>query len=160
MANTSDTADEGLPRKSRKPLYLGVIALLLGGGASFYVTYADILNLSESAFVQDNAPDTARMSVEFIALDPLIISLGANSNSRHLRFTAQLEVDPAHASEVALLRPRIVDVLNNFLRAVEPSTLEGPAALTRLRAQMLRRVQIVAGEGRVRDLLVMEFVLN
>jgi flagellar FliL protein len=29
-----------------------------------------------------------------------------------------------------------------------------------LRAQMLRRVQIVAGEGRIRDLLIMEFVLS
>ena len=32
--------------------------------------------------------------------------------------------------------------------------------LVRLRAQMLRRVQMVTGEGRVRDLLITEFVLN
>jgi len=32
--------------------------------------------------------------------------------------------------------------------------------LLRLRSQMLRRVQVVTGEGRVRDLLIMEFVLN
>jgi flagellar FliL protein len=30
----------------------------------------------------------------------------------------------------------------------------------RLRGQMLRRVQAVVGEGRVNDLLVMEFVLD
>jgi flagellar protein FliL len=56
--------------------------------------------------------------------------------------------------------PRIVDVLNGYLRAVEVREFEDPAALVRLRAQMLRRVQIVTGEGRVRDLLVTEFVLN
>jgi flagellar FliL protein len=33
-------------------------------------------------------------------------------------------------------------------------------ALTRLRGQMLRRVQIVVGKDRVRDLLIMDFVLN
>ncbi len=38
--------------------------------------------------------------------------------------------------------------------------LENPAAIQRLRAQMLRRVQVVTGEGRVRDLLVTEFILN
>ncbi|MBC7156526.1 MAG: flagellar basal body protein FliL, partial [Rhodobacteraceae bacterium] len=38
--------------------------------------------------------------------------------------------------------------------------LLAPAALVRLRAQMLRRVQVVAGAGRVRDLLVNEFVVN
>ena len=59
-----------------------------------------------------------------------------------------------------MLMPRILDVLNGYLRAVEVSQLDDPTALIRLRAQMLRRVQIVTGEGRVRDLLVTEFVLN
>jgi len=56
--------------------------------------------------------------------------------------------------------PRILDVLNSYLRAVAITDLEDPTAMARLRAQMLRRVQIVTGEGRVRDLLVTEFVLN
>ena len=49
---------------------------------------------------------------------------------------------------------------NSYLRALELRDLEDPSALTRLRAQMLRRVQVVAGPERVNDLLVMEFVLN
>ena len=56
--------------------------------------------------------------------------------------------------------PRVIDVLNGYLRAVEPSILSAPDALTRLRAQMLRRVRMVVGEDRVNDLLVMEFVLT
>jgi flagellar FliL protein len=69
-------------------------------------------------------------------------------------------VPSAYAGEVAMLKPRILDVLNGYLRAVDPAELEDPAALVRLRAQMLRRIQIVTGEGRVRDLLVTEFVMN
>ena len=49
--------------------------------------------------------------------------------------------------------PRVLDVLNTYLRAVEVRDLEEPASLARLRAQMLRRIQVVTGEGRVRDLL-------
>jgi flagellar FliL protein len=56
--------------------------------------------------------------------------------------------------------PRVIDVLNGYLRAVEPGDFDDPAILGRLRAQMLRRVQIVTGTERVRDLLIMEFVLN
>ena len=67
---------------------------------------------------------------------------------------------PKGADEVTLLIPRILDVLNGYLRAVEVSELGDPNALVRLRSQMLRRIQIVTGEGRVRDLLVTEFVLN
>jgi flagellar FliL protein len=61
---------------------------------------------------------------------------------------------------VTHLLPRILDVLNGYLRAVELAELEDPDALVRLRAQMLRRIQIVTGQGMVRDLLVTEFVLN
>ena len=59
-----------------------------------------------------------------------------------------------------MLVPRILDVLNGYLRAVEVAELGDANALVRLRSQMLRRIQIVTGEGRVRDLLVTEFVLN
>ncbi|MEL7416552.1 MAG: flagellar basal body-associated FliL family protein, partial [Pseudomonadota bacterium] len=58
------------------------------------------------------------------------------------------------------LKPRISDVLNTYLRAVSLDELENPAAMLRLRAQMLRRIQLVTGEGRVRDLLISEFILN
>lgn len=51
-------------------------------------------------------------------------------------------------------------MLNGYLRAIAVSEIEDPAGLVRLRAQLLRRIQIVTGEGRVRDLLVTEFVLN
>jgi len=98
--------------------------------------------------------------VAFVPIDPLVVSLGPNAINRHLRFRAQLEVVPAHEQDVIHLLPRIVDVLNNYLRALEASDIEQPAALMNLRAQMLRRVQIVVGPGRVNDLLVMEFVLK
>ena len=61
---------------------------------------------------------------------------------------------------MTLLAPRILDVLNSYLRAIETASIEDPQAMARLRAQMLRRIQIVTGEGRVRDLLITEFVLN
>jgi flagellar FliL protein len=56
--------------------------------------------------------------------------------------------------------PRVLDVLNSYLRAVEVAELEDPAALVTLRAQMLRRIQLVTGPDRVRDVLITEFVLN
>jgi flagellar FliL protein len=90
----------------------------------------------------------------------MIISLGDAAGSRHLRFTAQVEVAEASEADVTLLAPRIMDVLNSYLRAIEISAIEDPKAMAKLRAQMLRRIQIVTGEGRVRDLLITEFVLN
>ena len=53
-----------------------------------------------------------------------------------------------------------MDVLNSYLRALDFEEIERTSALIKLRSQMLRRIQLVVGEGRVRDLLVTEFVLN
>ncbi len=145
-------------RRSRKPLILGLVLALVLGGGGFYATWSGLaLGGGEKAAAHgpDPLPDIA-----FVPVTPVVISLGAGARSRHLRMTSQLEVASGHAAEVALLTPRILDVLNGYLRAVEIAQLEDPAALVRIRAQLLRRIQMVTGEGRVRDLLITEFVLN
>nr|WP_205911789.1 flagellar basal body-associated FliL family protein [Rhodobacter sp. SGA-6-6] len=143
-------------------MVLGLVLALVLGGGGFYAAWAGLI-------LAPAAPDHAEAEEEkpgplpdiaFVPVEPVVISLGPGSFSRHLKFTAQLEVAKSYADEVTLLMPRILDVLNSYLRAVAVAELEDPAAMARLRAQMLRRVQIVTGEGRVRDLLVTEFVLN
>ena len=146
-------------KKSKMPMIIGVVLALMLGGGGFYATVTGKI-LGNAGDHPPEATVAALPDIAFVPIEPLVISLGAAAQSRHLRFTAQLEVAGAHSADVALLQPRILDVLNGYLRAVEVAELEDPAALIRLRAQMLRRVQIVSGEGRVRDLLVTEFVLN
>jgi flagellar FliL protein len=163
MSEESDTP-EGAPAKgSKMPLIIGIVLALLGSGGGFFAAQSGMLNGAENleeegAHADSHAP--APKIATFVALDPLVISLPRSGGRDHLRFSAQLEVAPEYADEVAAIKPRIVDVLNGYLRAVELADLEDPAALARLRGQMLRRVQIVTGEGRVFDLLIMEFVLS
>lgn len=147
-------------KRSKLPLLLGLVLALLLGGGGFYASWSGLIfgpATPEHAAEEKPGP---LPDIAFVAVEPVVISLGPGSSSRHLKFTAQLEVAKAYAEEVGVLMPRILDVLNSYLRAVSVSDLENPAAMAKLRAQMLRRVQIVTGEGRVRDLLVTEFVLN
>ena len=153
-------AGEAPKKKGRLGLLVGLaLAAGLGGGAFYAVSQGMIDPL---AFLSHEAhpADAMLADVAFVPLEPVMISLPQGASARHLRFSAQLEVAPEHAAEVAALMPRVLDVLNTYLRAVEVADIERPASLTRLRAQMLRRIQVVAGEGRVRDLLVTEFLLN
>jgi flagellar FliL protein len=159
MANADVTQDPVPKKRSKKPLIFGAAAALLLGGGAFYATYSGLL-LGGKTHDPAEAEVGALPDIAFVPIEQMVLSLGAAAEARYLRFTAQLEVPSAHAEEVAMLKPRILDVLNGYLRAVDPAELEDPAALVRLRAQMLRRIQIVTGEGRVRDLLVTEFVLN
>lgn len=154
----TDAADTGPipPKRSRLPLMLGLAGALLLGGGGFYAVWSGLI----APHAQDETAVADLPDIAFVPVDPVIISLPPGSPADHLRFTAQLEVAGPHESEVAAVMPRILDVLNGYLRAVDVGELQDPAALVRIRAQLLRRLQIVTGEGRVRDLLVTEFVLN
>ena len=163
MAETVETDDEAPKKRSKMPLLIGVLLAVILGGAGFYAVWSGlILAPDDHAEVghDDETPANPLPDVAFVPIPPLVINIGANGRPQHLRFQAQLEVRSSAELEVTELLPRIVDVLNGYLRAVEMSELEQRTALVRLRAQMLRRVQVVTGGGRVRDLLIMEFVLN
>ena len=161
---TDATAEEvEEPKKSSKmPMILGLVAALVGGGGGFFATYSGMILAPEVEEVdQGDIPAAEPLpDVRFVAIEPLTISLGSGSSVRYLKFQASLEVPPEYEADVVNLMPRILDILNGYLRALRIEDFERPDALLRLRNQMLRRVQIVAGRGRVNDLLVMEFVLN
>ncbi len=153
---------DAAPKGSRFSLLAGIgLAVALGAGG-FAATYLDLLGLDSRPTAPPEATASPNRAIihAYLPLETLLISLAGRSDVRLLRFTAQLEVPPEHLAEVTRLSPRILDVLNVYLRALEPHEFEEPAALLRLRGQMLRRVQIVTGPGKVSDLLVTEFVLN
>lgn len=145
------------PKKSGKALILGLLGAVVLGGGAFFATYSSMI-LPASTEVPKS--EHVFPEVSFVALEPMTISLGPAAHARHLRMVAQLEVVPGTESEVTVLAPRVLDVLNTYLRAVSEADLENPASLERLRAQMLRRVEVVVGEGVVQDFLITEFVLN
>jgi flagellar protein FliL len=163
-----------------KSLILALVLALAGAGGGFYAVGAGLIPLGKYAPSVDGmeaardsttgevqaekkVPGEAGKAMEgiaFVEVDPITISLNASQSVKHLRFRAQLEVNADYEREVSAMLPRVTDVLNSYLRALELADLTGPLALVRLRAQMLRRVQVITGKGRVRDLLIMEFVLN
>ncbi|UWQ28667.1 flagellar basal body-associated protein FliL [Leisingera sp. M523] len=168
-----DTEAEAPAKKSKLPLIIGVVLALAGGGGGFFAVQSGLLPFGQKAAPEpahaageapegvdsgETAEDIANLA--FIEMDPIVITLRKASGIKHLRFRAQLEVDLAHQAEVEKILPRVIDVLNSYLRALELEDLTDPMALPKLRAQMLRRINIATGQGRVRDLLIMDFVLN
>ncbi|SEK21951.1 flagellar FliL protein [Roseivivax marinus] len=186
---TADEADV-TAKKSKLPLILGVVLALLGAAGGFFAVSSGMIlggGGSDAAAASANeataeetatpmeddtdieggaeAPPTAVAPVElgdiaFVELPPLLVSLGPGAQNTHLRFRATLEVPSRHAAEVTTLQPRVLDAMNSYLRALSPADIEAQDALLLIRAQLTRRVQLVLGEEKLRDLLVLEFVLN
>lgn len=156
MADLAETPDE-TPRKSRKGLILASILTFAMAGGGFAAGYLGLVPLpgGHSESHEDEKPHVA-----FVPVAPVVISVSGLAGVTHLRFAAEIEVDPAHKAEVEALIPRVVDVFNSYLRAVDPALFSERAALVKVRAQLLRRVQLILGPDRARDLLVTEFVLN
>lgn len=153
---TLEDAEEE-PKKKKGGLVIGLVLALVGGGGAFAVTSGMLGGGGEPA-----KPMAANLSDElsFVPMQPMTVSVGNPSERRHLRFRAELEVDPSGQSEVEKLLPRVVDVLNTYLQSLTIAEIEDPSALLTLRSQMRRRIDLVVGGDRIHDLLVMEFVLN
>lgn len=177
----ADEATGKAPAKKKKfPLIAAAMmsAMAMGGG-SFFVVYSGLVDLpplpgtashgtvtddshaatsAEGPIEADNHADGFK--ADFVTLEPLVVPLGASADAALLRTTLVLETTPDRAGEVTAATPRVMDVLNTFLRAVEERVLTDPREMARLRAQMLRRVRLVTPQGAVRDILIQEFVLS
>jgi len=161
MAEDAAIAAETPKQSSKKPLFIGIFLMLAFGGSAFHVLRTGlILGAADHAQTVGKTLDPTLPDIAFIPFEPLVITLGGAESGKHLRFTGQLEVDKAHLAEVQHIMPRVIDVLNTYLRAVDAKTFEEQDSLVRIRAQMLRRIKLVAGDNRVRDLLVSEYVIN
>lgn len=178
MSDTNIDAGEAAPpqkkKKSKLLLFAGLAALLAGGGG-FFAVKAGLLD----SVLSKTAPNAAKGGpgdhgdasagagasggggpAAFVVLDPLVISLGPESRSKHLKVTLAIDVTPGREMEIQAQIPRVLDTLQGYLRAVDEREFEAPRSMERLRAQMLRRVQLVTPTGAARDLLIQEFVLN
>ena len=164
MTAVADPAEAPPKKSSKLPLILGLVLAVVGGAGGFLAVRMGLLaggsHESADASHDDSVPLAPLGPMAYVAIEPLTINMPRSLGRQFLRFTVSLEVDPARVAEVETLKPRIVDVLNSYLRAIEPADFENQMILTELRAQLLRRIQVVTGEGRVRDLLIIEFVLN
>ena len=112
--------EEGPKKKSKLPIIIGFVLALDGGGGGFFAVSSGLLFGShEEETAKPHEELEPLPALAFVPIDPLIINLGKQSQNKFLRFRAQLEVEGKYEKDVTLLLPRILDVLNSYLRAVE-----------------------------------------
>lgn len=164
-------AEEEEPGKQNKKsstiktvLFGAIISATMGGAAAAGVYFfapdpsACVTDASVAKDGHKSAPEPR--DVIFVNLEPLVVTLGPSAKSKYLKISVSLETTHDYEKSVNELTPRFRDVLNSYLRAVDEKDLIIPAAMSRLRAQMLRRLQVVAPEDSVTDVLITDFVLT
>lgn len=158
MTETSNQTADSKPRSGLlRPMIFGVAGAIILGGGAFYAAYSGLLS-----FPRDLRPTSVTASSEFafVPIEVITVSLPPQSGARLVRVAGQIEVTSASHEEMMRLQPRFIDVIITYLHAVEVADLRQPAALIRLRAQLLRRLQVIAGGDHVKDFLITEFLLD
>lgn len=162
---TDATAEdvEETPKPKGKPFILLGLMALLGAGGGFGAAFMGVIpGLSQPAVEEVEAkPDLSAITNHaYVSVPVMTLSLTGSSEFRLLRIMAELEVHPEAETAVADVMPRIMDVMNSYLRALDTEEVVAPYALQDVRRQLLRRVQVVTGPDMVNDLLITEFLLN
>ena len=162
MSDATDL-EADVPKKGKlKGLLMAIGVMLTAAGGSFGALYTGMV---DNPF-ESGKPEPVTVEAEkkpkqaFVALDPLIVPLRSNGVEAYLRIAIQLDVYEPYKKETESLKPRLTDMLLSYLRALSPEDIEDKNSLLKLRTHMLHRARIVVGEGKVRDLLITEFVLN
>jgi flagellar FliL protein len=186
-ADTPDGGEAGAPKKKKIPLLFIIIPaalLVLGGGGG-----AAFLRMQPTAAAADGghgaAPKAEKKEgghgeasgpadpslgvisqgpdgVTFFALPDMVVNIqGANGRPTFLKLKLTLEMkDAALAEHLQSEMPRMLDMFQSFLRELRPDDLAGNAGTFQLRAEILRRVNLIAAPGKVDAVLIEEMLVN
>ena len=100
--------------------------------------------------------------VTFYTLPDMVVNLqSADGRPTHLKLKLTLEMhDAALAEHLQAELPRMNDMFQGFLRELRPEDLAGSAGSFQLRAEILRRVNLIVAPGKVDAVLIEEMLVN
>tara|TARA_R110002072_G_scaffold92798_3_gene206153 strand:- start:1243 stop:1800 length:558 start_codon:yes stop_codon:yes gene_type:complete len=174
-----DEAEDGAEAAAKKKpglvklgLFIGlpVIILALGATAALMMftggdDEAAVVELDEHGEPIAPADSGRHAAVEeevfFYEIPQMQVTIQNGSGGfAHLQISFNLEITDEHLSaELDHELPRIIDQFQGFLREMRPEDLAGSAGGYRLRLELLRRVNLVLGEDKVRAVLIDQFVV-
>lgn len=169
MAEEDSTEPAEKPKKSKGIIVFALVFLLCAGGGFAAVQFGVLARFGIGNAAPDHAPDSGEphhptfetpTAGSYVDIPTVVINLPAGGPHAHLRFTMTLDVPTGSEHQVEELKPRMVDMLNTYLRAIEPSDFERQQALTMIRSHLLARAKVIAGSDHIRDVLIQEFILN
>ncbi|MGZ9114895.1 MAG: flagellar basal body-associated FliL family protein [Brevundimonas sp.] len=100
--------------------------------------------------------------VTFFTLPDMVVNIQApDGRPTYLKLKLTLETKDAHVAEqLQSEMPRMQDMFQGFLRELRPEDLAGSAGSFQLRAEILRRVNLIAAPGKVDAVLIEEMLVQ
>ena len=183
-------AEGEAPKKKKLPLLFIIIPAALvvlggGGGAAFFLLKPKPAEAAQGEDGHAAAPKKTEKGghgggkegeadpalgkisagpdgVTFYTLPDMVVNIqSADGRPTFLKLRLTLETkDAALASHLQSEMPRMQDMFQGFLRELRPEDLAGSAGTYQLRAEILRRVNLIAAPGKVDAVLIEEMLVQ
>lgn len=143
------------PKRKSLNLFVAAIAVAATAGNVMLFKYPDVISM-----VSEGGHLNAASQPYFLETPQVLINFNDEENIKLLRFSAQLEVTKNNHVAVNDMMPRIVDVINTYLRGLSAETIRDPGTLFQIRSDLLIRAQVVTGEELIKKFLIKEFIIQ
>jgi flagellar FliL protein len=159
-AAAEEAAAEAAKKKKKKMMIIGAAVggfLLVGGGAG-----VALMGGSGGEEKEAEAHAEAKGKPAYFSLGDMIVNLsGEGKRPNYLKVKVTLELaDEKDEPLMEMIKPRIIDNFQVYLRELRIEDLRGSAGMYRLREELLMRVTEAAQPIRIRDVLFQEMLVQ
>ncbi|MGS4946330.1 flagellar basal body-associated FliL family protein [Meridianimarinicoccus sp. RP-17] len=162
-SRVQEETPEATGASQRAPLVLATITALALGATGYMAVGNGLvpgLPADRGTMAAGSEGTATPPGVVYLEMEPFMVTIPRTDPVRQLRLELQLEVPMGAEAEVRALSPRLEDTMNTYLRSIDLTDIEDPDTLLRMRMQLLRRLQVAAGDGLIEDLLVTQFLIS
>lgn len=171
-AAPANDANGAPPRKGGKKKLLFILAPLLalgaGAGAAFFFVPSVHDMIAGGGGEKGEKHEAAEAEKpSYVEIPEMTVTMPNGGRPRQLRIKLALELAKhkpegggEHSAASEMLTPRIYDALVLYLRTLRDSDVEGALAVDRVRGDLLRRLDLLLGDGALRDVLITSMVIG
>ncbi|NVB81207.1 MAG: flagellar basal body-associated FliL family protein [Kofleriaceae bacterium] len=157
---SADAAPAGA-KTSKAVLALLVLNLGASGFATFKLVTAKPAAAAPAHEEKEEGATKTEVTGPVIALQPFVVNLDEPGQSRYLKVTMQFElVAPEVEALIEKNKQVIRDAILSHLSGLKLADTLGAAAKDKLRADVMKKVEEIVGERKVRRMFFQEFVVQ
>lgn len=160
------TDDDAATPKKKGGAIGGAITLISLGAASFGTVFMlpssdPVSHVDHKAeMTSDEVDPSLDLNVDTGYLDLTPITLSLQDNNRILKIGITLETLAGEEDYIDANDPKVRDAFTGYLRALRLEQIEDAAFMAQMRAQLLRRAQLILGAENIRSILITDFLIQ
>jgi flagellar protein FliL len=165
----SDSAEEApaeaakpkAPKGGTSPIVMALLVLNLGAsGFGVFKLMTATPAAAATVAVKEEKP-AKEITGPVVALEPFVVNLDEPGTARYLKMTVQLELVNEHDGEAIEKSKQVIrDEVLSYLSGLHVKDTLGATAKDTIREALMKRIEAVVGEHKVRRMFFQEFMVQ